>query len=521
MKRDIRINFGVMEDVITNISEYYDALSDIDISIRNIKRILGENTGKSIDSLTSNYDELTEDIEDCKSELSEVRQLLSNYLNEMGGYIQPVYRSSIMQVDRNDVWANLHSIENSVMGLVQSIAHSRNNCAGSFTFDEEKVKNERANYEIIEGINSDVNTTLNKLNSKIDELWNIYNHKIVPFENTDDAFKGKAKETYFKIAGFGDIVGDFISNFGEFAGDIFSGVVNSIFDLVKGVVSLVKGAICYLGSTVVVLVSQPFGDNPSWAKDAKDYFNNTNNLIGNILDDPMIILEGMVQEASDIIDQKGICYSTGYVAGMIAGTKGIDKITKATKGLIINKKTPNIKVADEVVNQASKKIDDFSSTTRGVIVTKNSVDDIIKGVEKGDIKLTNNMQKGNYGEMKMDIYYKQQGYERISLDKVSSLDDATHQGIDGVYYNPDGHPPYIISEAKYDTSQLRMTKDGKQMSSNWIDNRLDKAVGKEMADKIRMESILNPDNVQSQLINVTPEGAINKWILDEYAKKIK
>lgn len=171
--------------------------------------ILGENTGKSIDSLTSNYDELTEDIEDCKSELSEVRQLLSNYLNEMGSYIQPVYRSSIMQVDRNDVWTNLHSIENSVMGLVQSIAHSRNNCTGSFTFDEEKVKNERANYEIIEGINSDVNTILNKLNSKIDELWNIYNNKIVPFENTDDAFKGKAKETYFKIAGFGDIVGDF------------------------------------------------------------------------------------------------------------------------------------------------------------------------------------------------------------------------------------------------------------------------------------------------------------------------
>lgn len=380
MKRDIRINFGVIDDVITNISDYYDALSDIDISLRNIKSILGENTGKSIDSLTSNYDELTEDIEDCKSELSEVKQLLSNYLNEMGSYIQPVYRSSIMQVDRNDVWANLHSIENSVMGLVQSIAHSRNNCAGSFTFDEEKVKNERANYEIIEGINSDVNTTLNKLNSKIDELWNIYNNKIVPFENTDDAFKGKAKETYSKIAGFGDIVGDFFSNFGESAGDIFSGFVNSIFDLVKGVVSLIKGAICYLGSTVVVLVSQPFGDNPSWAKDAKDYFNNTNNLIGNILDDPMIILEGMVQEASDIIDQKGICYSTGYVAGMIAGTKGLDKIAKATKGLIINEKTPNIKVADEVVNQASNKIDDFSN--KG-----------IKGASKYRTKISNEMEK--------------------------------------------------------------------------------------------------------------------------------
>ncbi|MGX4598465.1 hypothetical protein [Faecalimicrobium sp. JNUCC 81] len=519
MKRDIKINFGVIDDVIKNISDYYDALSDIDTSLRNIKRILGENTGKSIDSLTSNYDELTDDIEDCKSELSEVRQLLSNYLNEMGSYIQPVYRSSIMQVDRNDVWANLHSIENSVMGFVQSIAHSRNNCAGSFTFDEDKVKNERANYEIIEEINSDVNNTLNKLNSKIDELWNIYNNKIVPFENTDDAFRGKAKETYFKIAGFGEIVGDFFSNLGEFAGDTVSGLVNSLLDLAKGVISLVKGTICYLGSAVVLLVNAPFGNAPSWAK---DYFNNTNNLIENILNDPMIIVEGISQEVSDTVDQKGVCYSTGYVVGMVAGTKGIDKITKATKGLISSKKSSNINVVDDIVNQASNKIDDLSSTTtRGTSGAKNSVDDIINGVEKGDIKLTNNIQKGNYGEMKMDSYYKQRGYERISLDKVSGLDDVTHQGIDGVYYNPDGHPPYVISEAKYGSSKLGMTNDGKQMSSNWIDNRLDNAVGKELADKIRMESILNPDNVQSQLIHVTPEGSINKSVLDEFAKKIK
>ena len=51
--------------------------------------------------------------------------------------------------------------------------------------------------------------------------------------------------------------------------------------------------------------------------------------------------------------------------------------------------------------------------------------------------------------MKMDSYYKQQGYERISLDQVTGLDDATHHGIDGVYYNPNGNPPYIIGEAKY------------------------------------------------------------------------
>lgn len=87
----------------------------------------------------------------------------------------------------------------------------------------------------------------------------------------------------------------------------------------------------------------------------------------------------------------------------------------------------------------------------------NSVDDIIKGVENGNTPLSNNIQKGNYGEMKMDAYFESQGYERISLDKVTDLNTPTHQGIDGVYYNPDGHPPYIIGEAKYGSSKLGST----------------------------------------------------------------
>ena len=142
-----------------------------------------------------------------------------------------------------------------------------------------------------------------------------------------------------------------------------------------------------------------------------------------------------------------------------------------------------------------------------------SVDDIIRDVEKGDIKLANNMQKGNYGEMKMDSYYKQLGYERISLDQVTGLDDATHHGIDGVYYNPNGNPPYIIGEAKYGSSKLGMTKDGKQMSLNWIDQRLEDAVGIETADKIRLAFMSNPNNVQAHLIRISPEGIINKSIL--------
>lgn len=114
--------------------------------------------------------------------------------------------------------------------------------------------------------------------------------------------------------------------------------------------------------------------------------------------------------------------------------------------------------------------------------------EIISKVESGEITLDDNMAKGNYGEMKMDQYYESRGYKRISGSRVESLDASTHQGIDGVYYNPDGNLPYIVAEAKYGTSRLGKAADGSQMSQVWIENRLEKAVGgKDLADDILFE----------------------------------
>ena len=98
----------------------------------------------------------------------------------------------------------------------------------------------------------------------------------------------------------------------------------------------------------------------------------------------------------------------------------------------------------------------------------------------------------------------------ISLDRVTDLNAPTHQGIDGVYYNLDGHPPYIIGEAKYGSSRLAILADGTpQMSDKWIIDRLENAVGEGVANDIKMEMILNPDNVGSILVHVSSNGEID------------
>ncbi|MEY8356765.1 hypothetical protein AALB39_25910 [Lachnospiraceae bacterium 54-53] len=130
----------------------------------------------------------------------------------------------------------------------------------------------------------------------------------------------------------------------------------------------------------------------------------------------------------------------------------------------------------------------------------------IEHVENGDKELETTQEKGNYGEMKMDQDMRKNGYERISTDMVTGLNDSGHQGIDGVYYNPEGNPQYIVADAKFGSAQLSDTQDGKQMSANWIDKRLDASVGKEKADEIRMEQLLNPDNVGSYVVHIDEKG---------------
>lgn len=148
--------------------------------------------------------------------------------------------------------------------------------------------------------------------------------------------------------------------------------------------------------------------------------------------------------------------------------------------------------------------------------------DVIKSVESGEKCLDNTDEKGNYGEMKVDQDLKEKGYTRISKDVVTSLDEPGHQGIDGIYYNEEGIPQYIVVDAKYNTAKLNPeTVDGKQMSENWINKRLDVAVGKETADKIRMEKLLNPNNVESYVAHVSTDGIISYDKLDGNANVIE
>ena len=155
--------------------------------------------------------------------------------------------------------------------------------------------------------------------------------------------------------------------------------------------------------------------------------------------------------------------------------------------------------------ESSKTYDDISERQ------KNCVNEFEDNREK---YIDDSQAKGNYAEMKVDQDLNSKEYINISNDRVSDLETPTGPGIDGVYVNKENGNVANV-EVKCNLARQGYTQDGKQMSSTWIDNRLDDAVGKEMADKIRMDSITNPDSVKSVLARVDLDGNISYFELND------
>lgn len=168
--------------------------------------------------------------------------------------------------------------------------------------------------------------------------------------------------------------------------------------------------------------------------------------------------------------------------------------------------------AEEVKGIAEPKINELSEKEINEQQVK-EINDALERIFYGE-KLTVN-ELGNLGEMMMDRYYISQGYKPLNKHRVTKLDDKKEgfrTGIDGVYENKNEAKQYVIADAKYGTAHLIDTNDGRQMSDNWIDGRLDDAVGEEKADEIRDAYIDDPDSVSREVYHIDPNPDANGTI---------
>ncbi|MCW6106996.1 AHH domain-containing protein [Clostridium sporogenes] len=505
MKRDIKINYGKIEDIISNIIKYDGALNDMEASLKYIKAEINNSTGESIDSLLDNYELLIKNIGICKEELNDLRKILSDYINEMSGYAQAIHRGSLIRVDRNDVWWNIKSMEGIINQITDEQMRWGYNYSGSWSSDKDVIRREEHNARQIDSINHIVEKYVNKLNGKIQEIYAIHNSKVIPFENTDDAFRDRAWNMYWKCTGLGDWVGDFFGFLDKSFNNIIDGVLKGLTDLVVGLAQLAIGAVEYVGSCAVVVLCEPFGGAPDWAKNK---VNEDNELILSILKDPALIIEGIAQDASDAVDEKGICYSAGYLGGTFLGTKGLDKIAKGVKGLISGTETGTIKTLEQGATQALKSIKDILNKAGN------------KSIEQLDKIITKVYSRVN-GVLDVEVA----GYGRIRIKESSILDDVdkickdryvkwiegkSSEGVTQAERIIPGTPGIVTGGSSTKLGKNIMESIGLKRSTKWTGHQAQHIIPAEMADNPIIKKMgMDLDNATNGILLRTPDAELS------------
>ncbi|MBK9450213.1 MAG: DUF308 domain-containing protein [Bacteroidetes bacterium] len=139
---------------------------------------------------------------------------------------------------------------------------------------------------------------------------------------------------------------------------------------------------------------------------------------------------------------------------------------------------------------------------------------IVDQVKNGTITLKNRRQKGNFGEMDVDVALTEIGLKPLGR-RITDLDAHTEHGIDHVYFKEGPPPLTLVVESKFGTSKLSKLADGtRQMSDVWIEARLRAAVGERKSTEI-----LNT-GYESVLAKVDGGGNITYLLLDASGKVV-
>ncbi|NIE91050.1 hypothetical protein F3J09_09605 [Bacillus sp. Ab-1751] len=157
-------------------------------------------------------------------------------------------------------------------------------------------------------------------------------------------------------------------------------------------------------------------------------------------------------------------------------------------------------------------------------------------VDNFDAKTATNKQKGNYGEIKSsdnllnNQSLKEAGFDLKPVGKSAptGINDKIVKGIDGLYENanPNSNIKYVIDEAKFGSSQLGKTKDGRQMSNDWLNgsetgkSRILKAVDGDEVLAEKIANALEDSEVERVLSKVDSSGKVKTYRLDEEGNNI-
>ncbi len=333
MKRDLQINYGVLDDIIGELRTYKRALEKMDHSLDKVNTFIRTNDGKSVEAWDQNIHTSKEKIANYEIQIDDLLSLFENYVTDTTRYISPLSRNAMMRVDCNDIWANLKQIDSGITTNVFKALNKSYQQPASFfgLFDDptdEEKKASEINRRHMVRIQTSIESTRKKLQNNMDELWDMYNSKVKRFENADDAYNNKAGNVKKKYTNFFEGVWDVVSSVNKALDDFERGIEESIAGIITGLTTVVKDA-----GVVAVSGIVPDPIEPSWLKDsANQTVDAYSQAALQFIQDPMRAVESAAQAFTDTVEQEGVMYATGAaVAALIPGSWAVKGASGAAR----------------------------------------------------------------------------------------------------------------------------------------------------------------------------------------------
>ena len=109
-KRDIQIDYDVIDDVLRELNKYSDGLEKMRNAVEKVnKTIHASNDAESIKKLEKRYKKTKKRLDDSYEEVNALYTLLKDYKNDMTAIIKP--KKGMTRVGRNDIYWNLKAIK--------------------------------------------------------------------------------------------------------------------------------------------------------------------------------------------------------------------------------------------------------------------------------------------------------------------------------------------------------------------------------------------------------------------------
>ncbi|SHF09704.1 PAAR-like protein [Pedobacter caeni] len=125
-------------------------------------------------------------------------------------------------------------------------------------------------------------------------------------------------------------------------------------------------------------------------------------------------------------------------------------------------------------------------------------------VENGKLSLvrdnspSDRRRSGNYGEMKDNIYHRENNWRDIRSEHPNmNIDKNTAAGIDGAY---ERNGTYRETDGKYGTARIADTNNGKELSQRWTENHLDNGAIANPKDEAGMRRANNNGTLEREVI---------------------